>query len=196
MRPWRRSEAVHGREFERKNRSAHTGSVAATSRLVTTPKVDMMPFQISALPREEFASLFALDDAQLRSMGARRYVADRTPGFPCRVSLKDAAVGERVVLVPFTHQSADSPYRASGPVFVREAAVQASLGANEVPEQLRLRLLSVKAYDADALMIDADVTDGRKLESVVERMLGDRRAQYLHVHFARPGCYACRIDRA
>jgi hypothetical protein len=156
----------------------------------------MMPFQISALPREEFASLFALDDAQLRSMGARRYVADRTPGFPCRVSLKDAAVGERVVLVPFTHQSADSPYRASGPVFVREAAVQASLGANEVPEQLRLRLLSVKAYDADALMIDADVTDGRKLESVVERMLGDRRAHYLHVHFARPGCYACRIDRA
>ena len=74
-----------------------------------------MRFQVSALPIEEFAPLFALDDAQLRALGASRYVADRHPGFPCRVSLKDAAVGERVVLVPFTHQPADSPYHAPGP---------------------------------------------------------------------------------
>lgn len=129
-------------------------------------------------------------------MGAKRYVADRNPGFPCRVSLQDAAPGERLLLIPFTHQSADSPYRASGPIFIREAARQASLSVSDVPEQLRVRLLSVRAYDADALMVDADVVDGRELESVVERLFDDPRVQYLHVHFARPGCYACRIDRA
>ena len=154
-----------------------------------------MGFQVSALPRDEFESLFALDEAQLRARGAKRYLADRSPGFPCRVSLEDAAPGESLVLVPFVHQPADSPYRASGPIFVRETARQASLDVNEVPEQLRLRLLSVRAYDDDALIVDADVVDGRELESVVDRLFVDPRVAYLHVHFARPGCYACRIDR-
>lgn len=148
-----------------------------------------MSFQISALPREP-------DDAQSSARGAKRYVADRRPGFPCRVSLTDAAPGERVILVPFTHHDADSPYRASGPIFIREAARQASFSVNEVPELLRLRLLSVRAYDANALMVDADVVDGRELESAVARLFSDRQVNYLHVHFARPGCFACRIDRA
>jgi hypothetical protein len=156
----------------------------------------LMNFQILALPRDEFAPLFALADAQLQARGGKRCIADRKPGFPCRVSLEDAAPGESLVLIPFTHQSADSPYRASGPIFVREMARQASLGVNEVPEQLRGRLLSVRAYDSQGVMRDADVVDGLQLESVVGRLLSDPLVQYLHVHFARPGCYACRVDRA
>ena len=155
-----------------------------------------MRFQISALPREPFAPLFDLDDTQLKARGAKRYIADRQPGFPCRVSLTDATPGERVVLVLFSHQDADSAYRASGPIFIREGARQAFLDVNEVPDLLRLRLLSVRAYDADALMVDADVVDGQELESVVERLFMDPEVNYLHVHFARPGCFACRVDRA
>jgi hypothetical protein len=156
-----------------------------------------MSFQIVSLPLEPFAPLFALDDEQLRARGAKRYVADRQPGFPCRVSLLDAAPGERVLLVPFTHQDADSPYRASGPIFVRENALQASIGVNEVPGSLRLRLLSVRAYDADGLMVEADVIDGHHLETVIDRLFNEPRGvDYLHVHFARPGCFACRVDRA
>ena len=155
-----------------------------------------MSFQIVALPLEPFTRFFALDDEALRAKGAKRYVADRQPGFPCRVSLRDAAPGERVVLVPFKHQDADSPYRASGPIFVREQAHRADVAANEVPELLRTRILSVRAYDTDGLMIDADVVDGRELELLIGRLFSDERVEYLHVHFARPGCFACRIDRA
>jgi hypothetical protein len=147
------------------------------------------------LPEDDFARLFALDDAQLQARGAKWYVADRQPGFPCRVSLQDAVPGERVLLVPFTHQPANSPYRASGPVFVRERARQASLNVNEIPELLRLRLLSVRAYDAGGLMVDADITEGRQLEALIDRLFNDPRVISLHVHFAKPGCYACRIDR-
>jgi len=154
-----------------------------------------MDFQISALPLDAFAAFFAMDETRLQSIGAKWYVADKTPGFPCRVSLEDATPGERLLLVPFTHQPVDSPYRASGPVFVRESARQASPGANEVPEQLRSRLLSVRAYDAGSFMVAADVVDGSELETLVERLFADSRVSYLHVHFARPGCYACRIDR-
>ena len=155
-----------------------------------------MRFRITALPREPFAAYFDMDDEQLRARGAKRCIADRRPGFPCRVSLADAEPGERVVLLPFTHQPADSPYRASGPIFVREAARQAALEVNEIPELLRLRPLSVRAYDTGALMAGADVVDGRELEPLVARLFSDPGVAYLHVHFARPGCYACRVDRA
>jgi hypothetical protein len=156
----------------------------------------MMPFQVVALSEQEFVGLFSMDDRALRERGAKRYIADRTPGFPCRVSLEDASPGEVVILAPFVHQPADSPYKASGPIFVRNRARRASPGIGDVPELLRSRLLSVRAYDDASLMREADVVNGRELEAVVERMFGDSGNSYLHVHFARPGCYACRIDRA
>lgn len=154
-----------------------------------------MTFQISALPDDLFGPWFAMDDDALRQRGARRYVADRRPGFPCRVSLEDAAPGETLILVPYTHLDTDSPYRASGPVFVREGARRATPAVNEVPHLLRLRPLSVRAYDRGSLMVAADVVDGRELEQAIDRLFGDERVEFLHVHYAKPGCYACRIDR-
>ena len=153
-------------------------------------------FQISALPREEFAGLIQLDDEALTALGAKRYVADRTPGFPCRVSLQDATPGERVILVPYRHQPAASAYQASGPVFVREDAITASVPPDTIPDLLRSRLVSVRAYDADHLMIEADVVDGRELDAHLARMFAQDAVAYAHVHFAKPGCFACRVDRA
>jgi hypothetical protein len=156
----------------------------------------MQMFQISALTRDEFESLFTLDDDALARRGAKRYVADRTPGFPCRVSLEDAVPGERVILVPYSHQPAGSPYRASGPIFVRETAQTTSVAPDTVPELLRSRLLSVRAYDAAHLMVEADVVHGRELEAALARVFSDARVAYVHLHYAKPGCYACRVDRA
>lgn len=153
-------------------------------------------FQISALEHTDFDALFSLDDAALAARGARRYIADKKPGFPCRVSLQDAEPGERVILVPYHHLPADSPYRAAGPIFVREGARTTSLPPDTVPALLRSRLLSVRAYDALHLMVEADVIDGRDVELRLASMFADDRVAYLHIHFARPGCYACRADRS
>lgn len=76
-------------------------------------------FQLIALPSDRFAPLFAQSDEELRRVGARRVVVDEKPGYPCRVSLADAEVGETVLAVPFVHHDVASPYRASGPVFTR-----------------------------------------------------------------------------
>lgn len=155
-----------------------------------------MSFQVSALRLTLFDELFTLDDGALAARGARRMIATEKPGFPCRVSLEDAEPGEPVVLLPFSHQPADSPYRASGPIFVRERAVEASLAPGDVPALLRSRILSVRAYDHDDLMIDADVVDGREVEPLIARFFENPSVGYIHVHFARPGCFACRVDRA
>lgn len=155
-----------------------------------------MTFRISALPLAPFQPFFALPDDALLARGARRCVADEKPGFPCRVSLEDATPGERLILLNFEHQPALSPYRASGPIFVREAARQAAPEVGEVPESLRLRLLSVRAYDAADLIAEAEVVEGREFEPLVARLLDDESVAYLHVHYARRGCYAARVDRA
>ena len=154
-----------------------------------------MSFRISGLPLAPFEPLFGLPDEELRARGVRRVTADRTPGFPCRVSLQDAEVGETLLLLSYEHQPASSPYRSRHAIFVREGATEAHPAPGEVPEVLRRRLLSVRAFDAEGMMIDADVVSGEELEAVIESMLLRPEALYLHLHNAKPGCYAARVDR-
>ena len=155
-----------------------------------------MNFQINALPLASFQPLFSLSDAELSARNMRRVIADGKPAYPCRVSLQDADEGERLILLPHAHHVVDTPYRAYGPVYVREAAQQAALAANEVPDLLRARTLSLRAYDQDGMMVAADVLPGTEVEQGIEQLLGFARAAYLHIHYAKPGCYACRVDRA
>jgi hypothetical protein len=122
--------------------------------------------------------------------------ADHKPGFPCRVSLVDAEIGEEVILIDYTHQDADSPYRASGPIFVRANAETAKLEINEIPAMLSTRLLSVRAYDERGMMRDAEVVKGADLEERIRAFFANERVAYLHVHNAKPGCFNCRVERA
>jgi hypothetical protein len=155
-----------------------------------------MSFRYKGLGSTAFASLFSLSSDELAARNMRLMIADAKPGFPCRVSLEDAELGERVLLLPFDHQTANSPYRASGPIFVREAASVAFDRAGDPPPVLRERLLSVRAYASDGLMVDADVTEGAGLETLLTRYFDRDDTDYAHIHFARRGCYACQVERA
>jgi hypothetical protein len=155
-----------------------------------------MPFQIHALPADTFVPLFALSDDALRDRDIRSVVADGRPVYPCRVSLQDAVEGERLLLLPYDHHRVDTPYRASGPVYVREAATQAFPAIDDVPALLRSRLLSLRAYDARGMMVWADVVQGTEVEAAIATLFAIKRTAYLHIHYAKPGCYACRVERA
>ena len=153
-------------------------------------------FQVVALPSEAFGELLAMSDDELRARRGRRMIVDHKPGFPCRVSLADAEIGEEVILVDYTHHDADSPYRSSGPIFVRANAETAKPAVNEIPEMLSTRWLSVRAYDDGGMMCGAEVVEGAELAEHIRKVFGDERVAYLHVHNARPGCFNCRVDRA
>jgi hypothetical protein len=155
-----------------------------------------MNYQLSGLEPAQFEALFDLGDAELAERGMRRVRADQPVGFPCRISLEDAPVGEELLLLPFAHQDGRSPYRASGPIFVRRGQPRAARIVNELPSYLTLRPLSVRAYDATDEMVDAEVVAGAEAAPLIERFLQRPDVSYLHVHFARRGCFACRIDRA
>ena len=153
-----------------------------------------MSFRIVGLPAELFTDLFALSDRELAARNAVRRIADAEPGYPCRVSLTDAQPGQEVILVHFEHHSVASPFRASHAIYVRDGEVTYD-AIDRVPDQLRLRLLSVRAFDGAGMMVGAEVIEGPQLERAVEQLFEDARAAYLHVHFARPGCYAARVER-
>lgn len=154
-----------------------------------------MNFQISALPISLFKDLFELDEAALSVRSITRLVADGRPAYPCRVSLQDALEGDELLLLPHAHHVVDTPYRASGPIYGRRLAVQAMPCRDEVPELLRGRLLSLRAYDASGMMQAALAVQGTELEAALAKLFALPAVSYLHVHYAQPGCYACRVDR-
>jgi hypothetical protein len=155
-----------------------------------------MSFQIHALPAEPFQPLFGMSADELAAARASRMIADANPGYPCRVSLADADPGETVVLVNYEHQAADSPYRSAHAIFVRQHAEQALPGRGEVPGVLQIRLISVRAYDEDHYMVNADVVEGMHLHEAISGMFRDPHVTYLHLHHAMQGCYAARVTRA
>lgn len=119
-----------------------------------------------------------------------------TIGFPDRIELRDAEPGERLILVNYVHQPADTPYRASHAVFVLEGAEKTYDAVNEVPAVLLRRLISIRAFDLNHWMIEGDVCDGRELGCAIRKLLANPEVAYLHAHYAKPGCYAARIERS
>ncbi|HEY3149077.1 MAG TPA: DUF1203 domain-containing protein [Dongiaceae bacterium] len=153
-----------------------------------------MTYRISGLPAEPFQPLFAMSDAELKRHGAVRRVAEGS-GYPCRISLTDAKAGDEVILVNYEHQDADTPYRSRHAIYVRQGEQRYQATAR-IPEQLKKRLLSVRAFDAHGMLVDADVAEGTALEALIARFFANQAVDYIHVHYARHGCYAARVDRA
>jgi hypothetical protein len=155
-----------------------------------------MSFQIRGLDAAPFRRFYGLSDEELQSFGAKRLIADEKPGFPDRVELRDVERGEALLLLNYLHQPADTPYRASHAIFVREWAETPYRAVDEIPDVLRIRPISLRAFDASGAMVDADLTAGGDLKPAIERLLANPEAAYIHAHYAKRGCYAARIDRA
>jgi hypothetical protein len=149
-----------------------------------------------ALPIEPFSALFALSDAKLREQNIRRVFATHKPGYPCRVGLIDAEIGDELLLLPFEHQPANSPYHSSGPIFVRKGSTQANIDHGVIPDYVRSRLISVRAYDANDLMADALVCAGADSAAAIEKFFDNDTIAYIHLHNAHRGCFSCAVNRA
>ncbi len=154
-----------------------------------------MNFKIKSLESSEFSSLFDLDISALEKIGAIKMIVDECPGFPCRVSLEDAEIGEEVILMPYQHHQTNSPYQASGPIFVRKIAQTAQLEINQIPKMLNHRLLSLRGYDSNAIMKEATVVEGKILNEKINEIFENEEILYIHVHNAKPGCYNCVVER-
>jgi hypothetical protein len=155
-----------------------------------------MSFRVLGLDPDQFSHLYGLSDADLAAAGAKRFVVDATPGYPDRVEVRDLGVGERAILLSYEHQPANTAYRSRHAIFVREGASRALDVADVIPDAIRIRPISLRAFSGDDDMVDADLVDGDALVPLIERFFSNPAVAYLHAHYAKRGCYAARILRA
>jgi len=152
-------------------------------------------FLIQSISHNKVRHLFSLSDSELTKINAIKIIVDKSPGYPCRVSLEDAEIGETIIALPYRHHDVKSPYRSSGPIFIREKCTQANLEINEIPDVLTSRLLSLRAYNKQALMINALITEGKDTKKSLIKLLSNQKVSYIHIHNANPGCYSCCVER-
>jgi hypothetical protein len=155
----------------------------------------MSTFRLVGLEHAQFAPLFERTDAELRSQGILRTRATTRPGYPCRISLEDAVVGDEVLLLPYAHHRVDSPYKSLGPIYIRKGVTQAVLAPGEVPDYVASRLMSLRAYDDENMMVAAQVCPGAEVAAHISRLFDDPGVAYLHLHNAAQGCFSCLANR-
>ncbi len=153
-----------------------------------------MTYCITGLDPSPFASLFGLSNEALAAGGAVRMVADTRPGYPCRVTLDDAELGQALLLVNHVSHD-DGPYRASHAIFVAEGVEKAARFVDAVPPALDRRILSVRAFDGSGMMTDAALVQPGEADAAFRRMLADPAVDHLDAHNATRGCFAARVER-
>jgi hypothetical protein len=160
--------------------------MTTTGTTTTTPTLRFRPLP-APLP----------DVDELAPALVRRVVADAPHAYPCRRCLRDAEVGDELVLFPYDPFLGDSPYRQAGPIFVhaRECTPDPADLAN-APEQLRRRQLSLRGFDLRHQQVATAVVEGAETDAAVTALLDDPAVEYVHVHNAAPGCFAVRVERS
>lgn len=155
-----------------------------------------MHYLIEGLAPAPFQPLFALDDAELETRNARRVTADARPGYPCRITLDEAELGETLILLNHSSRDGDTPYRASHAIFVREAAERAAIFRNVIPPVLATRHLSLRGFDAGGMMVDAMLIEPGAVEAGLLTLFRNQSIVEIDVHNAVRGCFAARARRA
>jgi len=154
-----------------------------------------MSFRITGLSAKPFRHLYGLSDIELKTHGVRRYVADDPTSYPDRIEMRDAKPGETLLLLNHVCQATDTPYKASHAIFILEGAETAYTGADKIPGVMLTRLQSLRAFDEEGMMLEADVAMGDEVKPVIERLFENPAVSYIHAHNAKQGCYAGLIER-
>jgi len=153
-----------------------------------------MTYSIRGLNPESFVPLFALDDAGLAAINARRVTATADRGFPCRVSLEDAKAGEELILLHYTSHDVETPYRSAYAIYVRPG-VEATRWRDEVPPVFEGRSLALRAFDADGMLRTARLAGPGEADGAIRDLFADASISYIDAHNAAHGCFSARIER-
>ncbi|MGR3512563.1 MAG: DUF1203 domain-containing protein [Paracoccaceae bacterium] len=155
-----------------------------------------MSFRITGVAPDHFADLWEADDATRAAAGVHRVTATASPGFPDRITLEDAAIGEELLLLNHTSQTADSPFRATHAIYVSKGEVAPFDAVDTLPPAMRARPQSLRGFDADGMMRDADLAEGDAVADVIERLFENPDIVEIHAHNAKQGCFMAKVTRA
>jgi hypothetical protein len=154
-----------------------------------------MTYRITGIDPAPYRHLHGLTDAELAPQGVIRMTVTAKPGFPCRISLTDREIGEKVLLLNHVSHDVAGPYRASHAIFVSEGETEAGEFVDEVPPVFEARVLSLRGFDAGGMMVDALLTQPGEADAGIRQLLANPATETIHAHNATRGCFAARIER-
>ena len=154
-----------------------------------------MTYRIRGLDPAPFRPLFEMPDEELEKRGIMRMTVTAKPSFPCRVTLEDRDIGERVLLLNHVSHDVVNPYRASHAIFVTEGADTAAEFVDEVPPVLGTRILSLRGFDDQGLMAEASLAQPGDADEGIRRLFANPDIATIHAHNATRGCFAAKIER-
>ena len=155
----------------------------------------MTSYRIKGLDPAPFKPLFGLSDEELSDRGIVRMTVT-SPTFPCRVSLTDREIGEKVLLLNHVSHDVANPYRATHAIFVTEGEEEAADYVDEVPPVFEKRILSLRAFDENGMMADAILTQPGEADAGIRKLFANPAIQTIHAHNATRGCFSAKIERA
>jgi AraC family transcriptional regulator of adaptative response/methylated-DNA-[protein]-cysteine methyltransferase len=154
-----------------------------------------MTYRITGLPRASFAQYFGRNAEELEKLGARRVFADADRGFPCRITLDDAAKGESLILLNFTSNDVAGPYRSAHAIYVRESAGEGAAFDGRLPPVFAGRTLSLRGFDDAGMLQAARLAKPGEVEGAIDDLFANAAVACIHAHNAAYGCFAARIER-
>ncbi|HVE00713.1 MAG TPA: DUF1203 domain-containing protein [Sphingomicrobium sp.] len=153
-----------------------------------------MAYRIQGLSPEPFKHLFGLPDEELAKQGVvRMTVTD--PTFPCRVSLTDRDLGEKVLLLNHVSHDVANPYRAAHAIFITETDQDPAEYVDDVPPVFEKRVLSLRGFDRDGMMAEAILTQPGEADAGIRRLFANPEIETIHAHNAVRGCFSAKIER-
>lgn len=155
-----------------------------------------MTYRITGLDPALYRPLFGLSDQELSKRGIVRMTVTERPSYPCRVSLTDRDIGERVLLLNHVSHDVANPYRASHAIFVAETEQEAGDYVDEVPPVFETRVLSLRGFDKDGMMADAILTQPGEADAGILKLFANPEIATIHAHNATRGCFSAKIERA
>jgi hypothetical protein len=155
-----------------------------------------MSYRISGLSPEPFRALFKASDDELSAEGVMRVRATSSRGFPCRITLEDAAEGETLLLLNYEDHAAATPFRSNYAIYVREQAEAALVLEDATPPVFAGRPIALRAFDTDGMLRGASLALADDADSRIRELFDRPEIAYIHAHNAAHGCFAARVDRA
>lgn len=155
-----------------------------------------MTYRISGLSPEPFRALFGASEEALAAQGVKRVRATASKGFPCRITLEDAAEGESLLLLNHEDHAADSPFRSSYAIYVRENAGEAMVLEDATPPVFTGRPIALRAFDAEGMLRAASLALADDADARIRELFDRAEIAYIHAHNAAHGCFAARVERS
>ena len=153
-----------------------------------------MAYRIEGLAPAAFESLFGMMDGELAARGAMRVTADAPSGYPCRISLQDAAPGEELILLNHVSHDVAGPFRTAYGIYVRKGARVAAF-EDEAPAYLDGRTLGLRGFDAEGMLRGALLALPGEADARIRELFGRPEVATIHAHNAAYGCFLARIER-